>query len=205
MSRRGSRTGREDGMGYLIAKLAPMIPILAAGDAEVAGHSLADPVLPHWAWTWIIFGLVFLVLRKFAFKPLREQLEARENRIQETIDKADQVKAEAEALLDRHRELMDRARADAQEVINQGREAAEAVRKEALAAGQGETQLLLDRARKEIDLQTRKAVDEIRRETVNLTILAASQVLERSLEDDDHRRLTAQVIDEMGRVSVGEG
>jgi len=192
-------------MGYLVAKLAPMIPVLAAEGGEVAGHSLADPVLPHWAWTWVIFGLVFLVLYKFAFKPLREQLEARENRIKETIDKADLVKSEAEALLDRHRELMDRAKADAQEVINQGREAAEAVKKEAMAAGQEETQLLLERARKEIDLQTRKAVDEIRRETVDLTILAASQVLERSLNDDDHRRLTSQVIDEMGGVTAGEG
>jgi F-type H+-transporting ATPase subunit b len=188
-----------------LATLAPWLPVLAssAGGGESA-PGLADPSLPHWGWTWVVFGLVFLVLWKFAWKPLREQLEAREQRIHDTVEKARTLNADAMALLEKHKEQMDRAKADAQEIIDQGKEAGDKVKAEALEAGQQEAQVLLDRAKKEIDLQTKKALDEIRRETVDLTILAASQVLERSLEDEDHRRLTAGVIDEIGNPR-GEG
>jgi F-type H+-transporting ATPase subunit b len=178
--------------------LAPWIPIVAAG-GESGGHGIAEPALSHWLWTWIIFALVFLLLRKFAWKPLREQLEAREKRIQDTVDKADQVKSEAETLLDTHRELMDRAKSDAQEIINEGRTAAERIQQEAEKVGESEARTLVDRAKKEIDLQTKKALEEIRRETVDLTIIAASQVLQRSIDDEDHRRLTADVIEEIQR------
>jgi len=192
-------------MSYL-AGLAPAIQFLATGAAEHGEKSpgIADPLVSHWLWTWIIFALVFFLLWKFAFKPLREQLEARENRIRETVEKAAEVKGEAEALLDQHREMMDRVKADAQEIINQGREAAERVKKDTLKTGQTEAQALIERARKEIVLETQKCLDEIRRETVDLTLLAASRVLERSLEDEDHRRMTQSVIEELGQVA-GEG
>jgi hypothetical protein len=107
-------------MGSVVS-LSALIRVLAAGAAEHGeAPSLADPLISHWLWTWIIFGVVFLILWRFAFRPIREQLEARENRIRETVEKADQVKNEAVALLDKHREMMDRAKADAQEVINEG-------------------------------------------------------------------------------------
>ena len=186
-------------MGELIGLMAPL-SILAAG----GGHGIAEPAFSHWAWTWIVFALVFLVLWKFAWRPLRDQLEARENRIRETVEKARELKEDAEALLDKHREMMDRAKADAQEIINEGRAAAERVQKDAAAASQQESREMVDRARREIELETKKALDEIRREAVDLTLLAASQVLSRSLEDDDHRRLTSEVIEKLGRLP-GEG
>jgi F-type H+-transporting ATPase subunit b len=187
-------------MGY-VWQLAPMIQVLGSGGGAEPG--IADPLISHWLWTWIIFGFVFFVLFKFAFKPIREQLETRENKIRETIDKAHQVKSEAEALLDKHRELMDRAKADAQEIINQGREAAEAAKNAIVETGQQEARASVNRAKREIELETKKALDEIRRETVDLTIMAASQVIGRSLKDEDHRRLTSEVIEEMGRASEG--
>lgn len=184
-----------------LAMLMPLRSLLASGGEE---PSIAGPMLSHWLWTWILFALVFLILWKFAWKPLREQLEARENRIKDTVDKADQVKAEAESLLEQHREQMDRAKADAQEILNQGRDAAERSMKDHLAKAQEEAEELRERAQKEIELQKNKALDELRRETVDLTIMAASRVLERSLDDDDHRKMTEGVIDELGHVR-GEG
>lgn len=172
----------------------------AAGDSTEGPPGIADFHLPHWLWTWILFGIVFFILAKFAWKPLREQLEARENRIRETVDKAHRVKAEAEALLEKHREMMDRAKADAQEIISEGREAAEKAREDAAAAGQTEAQEILDRAKKEIDLETKKAIDQLRREAVDLSLAAASRILERSIEDEDHKKLASQVVDELGNI-----
>ena len=139
-----------------------------------------------------------MILKKFAWKPLREQLEARENRIRETVEKADQVKNEAAALLEKHGEMMDRAKADAQEIINEGREAGERVRQDVADAGKMEAEEFVDRAKKEIDLETKKALDEIRREAVDLSLLAAGKILEKSMDDEDHLKLANQVVDELG-------
>jgi F-type H+-transporting ATPase subunit b len=177
--------------------LLAQLSVLGAGGG---GHGVADPAISHWIWTWVLFGIVFFILAKFAWKPLREQLEARENRIRETVEKAHRVKGEAEALLEKHREMMDRAKADAQEIITEGREAGEKVREDAAAAGQVEAREIVDRAKKEIDLETKKAIDQIRREAVDLSLSAASRILERSLEDEDHRKLASQVVSELGKI-----
>ena len=76
--------------------------------------------------------------------------------------------------------------------------------KDHLAKAQTEAEELRERAGKEIELQKNKALDELRRETVDLTIMAASQLLGRSLDDDDHRKMTEGVIEELGQVK-GEG
>ena len=177
--------------------LMALIPVLASESGGEKPHSIETFLISHWLWTWILFGLVFLVLWKLAWKPLREQLEAREKRIRDTVDKADQVKSEAEALLDKHHELMDRAKSDAQEIIEEGRVAGERVRQDAADAGSEEAEEFIERARKEIDLETKKALDEIRREAVDLSLLAAGKILERSIEDEDHRKLADQVVDEL--------
>jgi len=186
----------------LLAQLSLLATEAAEKTAETAehsgGHGIAEPQLWTWLWTWILFGLVFFILKKFAWRPLREQLEARENRIRETVEKAQEVKTEAEALLEKHREMMDRAKADAQAIINEGREAGEKVREDVVNAGRKEAEEFVERARKEIDLETKKAVDEIRRETVDLSLMAAGKILERSIDDDDHRKLADQVVDELG-------
>ena len=187
----------------LLAQLSLLAEEAAGAAAEHAGghaegYGIADPAISHWLWTWILFGIVFFILAKFAWKPLREQLEARENRIRETVEKAERVKCEAEALLDKHREMMDRAKADAQEIIIEGREAGERVRKDVADAGKKEAEEFVERAKKEISLETKKALDEIRRETVDLSLLAAGKVLERSIDDEDHRKLADQVVAELG-------
>ena len=189
--------------------LLAQLSLLAGEAAHAAGdlptkHEIAEPVLSTWLWTWILFGIVFFILAKFAWKPLREQLEARENRIRETVERADEVRASAEALLEKHREMMDRAKADAQEIINEGREAGERVRADVAEAGQKEAESFVERAKKEIDLETKKALDEIRREAVDLSILAAGRILEHSIDDEDHRKLANEVVDELGSLK-GQG
>jgi len=197
----GNFTGLMAQLWLLASEAAPAAG--EAGEHAKEGYGIAEPALSHWLWTWVIFALVFLVLWKFAWKPLREQLEARENRIRETVEKAAKLKADAEILLEKHREQMDRAEADAQEIISEGGTAGERAKKDAADAGQREAREIVERAKKEIALETKKALDELRREAVDLSLLAASRVLERSLEDDDHRKLASDVIDEMNR--VGEG
>ena len=191
-------TGLLAQLSLLASDVAEKVGEHADPHAAPEGPGIAGVDLPAWIWTWCLFAIVFLILKKFAWKPLREQLEARENRIRETVEKADQVKNEAAALLEKHSEMMDRAKADAQEIISEGREAGERVRQDVADAGKMEAEEFVNRAKKEIDLETKKALDEIRREAVDLSLLAAGKILEKSMDDEDHLKLANQVVDELG-------
>lgn len=167
-------------------------------------HAESDqPEMLHFSgalmfWEYLTFGVVVLVLGFGIFPILLKQLDKRNHRIQDALDKADQVRAEAQVLLKKHEEMMRNAHADAKKVTDEAvvaaRQAASKIQAEAeKAAGE-----IRERAGKEVDLQRRKAESELREAAVELALLASSRVLEKSLHDDDHRRLAQEAIDASG-------
>ena len=146
----------------------------------------------------ITFGVFVWFCMKYIWPPLLAALEERNARIAEGLAAAQRGQQDLEDAEAKIKESFTEAKAQAQEIINQGREAAETAKDAIVKTGQEEARASVERAKREIGLETKKALDEIRRETVDLTIMAASQVIGRSLEDDDHRRLTSEVIEEMG-------
>jgi F-type H+-transporting ATPase subunit b len=195
-------------LGSLLASL----PFLASEAAEAVGHGeapaehakggLMDPNPGLMIWTWITFAVVLFLLYKLAWKPLRSQLQAREDRIAETIENARKLRDEAEALLERHRDQLAHAEEHVQAVLAEGRTAAEKLRDQTLATAEREAKAILERSRRELDAERDRAITEIRRETIDLTLLAAGRVIEQSLDDEAHRRLAEQAVAEVTR---GEG
>jgi F-type H+-transporting ATPase subunit b len=192
--------------GFLTA-----LPILASeaaeavGNGEAAEHAkggLMDPNPGLMIWTWITFAVVLLLLYKLAWKPLRSQLQAREDRIAETIENARKLKVEADELLEKHREQLAHAEEQVQSLLAEGRTAAEQIRDETLASAEREAKTILERSRNEIEAERDRAITDIRREAIDLTLLAAGRVIEQSLDDEAHRRLAEQAVTEVTR---GEG
>lgn len=149
-------------------------------------------------WEYLTFAIVLVVLGVGVFPILLKQLSARQERIKDALDKADQVRAEAEVLLKKHEEMMRNAHADAKKVTDEAivaaREAASKIQAEAeKSAGE-----IRERASREVDLQRKKAEAELREAAVELALLAGSRVLEKSLQGDDHRRLAKEAIDAVG-------
>ena len=145
-------------------------------------------------WEYLTFGIVLVVLGVGVFPKLLGQLNARQERIKEALDKADQVRSEAEVLLKKHEEMMRNAHADAKKITDDAtvaaREAAGKIQAEAeKSAGE-----IRERATKEVELQRKKAEAELREAAVELALLAGSRVLAKSLKDDDHRRLAQEAI-----------
>ena len=179
--------------GYL-----QILPVLAAGDAG-AKRGLLDVHFGLTIWVWITFGVVLLILYKAAWKPLRSQLQAREDRISETIEKARELKSEAEALLEQHKEQLANAEEQVQGVMAEGRAAAERLRDETVATAEAEAKAILERSRSEIEAERDRAITEIRREAIDLSLMAASRVLEESLDDEGHRKIAEKAVAEVTR------
>ena len=161
----------------------------AAAETEGAGRGpfTINPGLT--IWTLVIFGLLLLILAKTAWPAILKAVEEREHRIQEQLDAAAQANAEAQRLLAGYQAQLAAAKAEAQEIVAHGRTEGDKLREEMIAKGRAEQEELLARARREITIERDKAVTELRREAVELSIAAASKVIERNVDTEADRRL----------------
>lgn len=166
--------------------------LLAAG-----GGSLTDVSVPTMIWAWAAFLATFWALSKIAWPILRDKMEERELRIREGLEKADEAERRAHELMERQEAVLDEAREEAKKLLAQSRATAQNIKEETVVAAQAEIAEERDRAKKEIGLERNRALAELRSVTVDLTLEAASRVIERDLKDEDHRRLAAEVIAEV--------
>ena len=148
-------------------------------------------------WTLIAFGVSLLILRKLAFPRIAEALDKRAKAIQESIDAAAQTKTEADQLLEEYRARLKEAREQADDIVARARKAADNRQDESKADAKKYREELMESTRKDIEAETRRALDEIRKEVANLTVMATEKVTRKSLDDDDHRRLIQEALDEV--------
>ncbi len=145
-------------------------------------------------WTLVIFGLLMIVLGKFAFPKLLGAVEARERALQEAIDAANRDRDEAAKLLEEQQKKLEAMRGEAQRYIAEGRQAGENVRTGLIEQAHKEQQDILERARREIGAERDKAIEELRRQAVDLAVKGASKILERNLDDATNRELVEQFL-----------
>ena len=173
----------------LLATAATPALAVAQEGGEAVRVNLLSPNVGLMFWTLIIFVLLLVVLAKFAFPPMLAAVEARERALLEAIEGAKADRAEAAELLAKHRAEMDNARIEAQRLIADGRAAGDRLRGEMLEQTRVQQQELLDRARREIEVERDRAVAELRREAVELAIAGASKVIDHNMDDAANRKL----------------
>ena len=175
--------------------------VLAAaehGAAEEEGGSfLVSPNVGLMLWTLIAFGVSMLILKKFAFPAIGEALDKRAATIDESLNAAVRTKEEAEELLEEYRARLKEAREQAEDIVARSRKAADTTLEEAKSAAKeyGEEQRAA--TIKEIEAAKQLALDDIRKEVADLTVIATEKVTRKSLDGDDHRRLIEEALSEV--------
>src|SRR5438309_3840084 len=145
-------------------------------------------------WTLVVFGLLLLVLRRSVWPVLLAAVRERERRLEEQIAQAQKDRGEAAALLEEHKRLLAGARAEAQELIAKAKAVAEKEHAALLAKAREEYEGLLAGVRQDIEEERDKAVLALRREAVDLSIAAASKLLEAQLDNEANRRLVTEYL-----------
>jgi F-type H+-transporting ATPase subunit b len=168
------------------------LAVLAAAEGEAPGVFNLD--LGVSAWTFIIFVILMFILTKFAFPPILGYAAAREKRIQDTLDEARRHREESERLLEEQRRELERARQQAQLMITEGRAGAERVREEMLVTARTEQEALLQRARHEIEREREHAIESLRREAIELSLAAATQLVRHRVDSAEDRRLVTEYL-----------
>ena len=153
-------------------------------------------------WTLLIFGILYFILRKWAFGPITAAVEAREKALEEAIEGARRDREAAAKLLEDHRTKLEAARDDAQKLIAEGRTVSEKMRQDLLEQTRREQQEILQRARQEIESEKQKAITELRREAVDLALAGASKVIEQNLDSTRNRQLVETYLSSLGTLNV---
>lgn len=169
---------------------------LAAGGGE-GTTPLFTVNLGTSVWTAFVFLLLLAILWKFAWGPILSAVESREKGIQSAIDEAVARNAEAERLLQEHRDQLADARRQANELIAEGKAAGERLRREIEEKAREEGQILIQRARAEIERERDQALDALRRESVELALAAASHLLREKLDGQNDREMVERYLAEL--------
>jgi F-type H+-transporting ATPase subunit b len=174
-----------------------ILTLIAQGTGGDSGNFLVTPNVGLMIWTLLAFFGAFLILRRFAFPKIAEQLEKRRRAIEESIDHAERAKHEADQLLEEYRGRLREAREQADDIVVRARRAAESLQDETKADARQQREEMMAKARRDIEAETRRSLDQIRREVANLTVLATEKVTRRALDDDDHKQLIAEALEEV--------
>jgi F-type H+-transporting ATPase subunit b len=148
-------------------------------------------------WTIVCFLITLFVLRRFAFGPIQAMLDERRDRIRRSIEEAEKARAEARRLLEEHRALIAQARGQGEEILAEARKVAEAQRQRVKEETEADRQRRLEETKRQIDAETHRALQQIRAEVAELTLIATTKVTGKVLDDADHRRLIDDAIKDL--------
>jgi F-type H+-transporting ATPase subunit b len=152
-------------------------------------NPLVQPDPGLFIWTIITFLVLLALLAKFAWKPLLQALEGRQERIRRSLEDADKARQELERLQQESTKIMQQARIEAESIVAQTRADADRLREELKQKAKEEADNILRNAQQQIQLQTRQAIQQIRHEVADIAVLLASKLLERNLAKEDNARL----------------
>ena len=166
---------------------------------RVEPKSPFEPRFGIFFWTILVFAALFFLLRKFAWPELLKLAEEREAHIKEQLAEAERMNAEAKSALEEHKKLLAGAKADAQNIMNEAKSLAAKEREQAIAKTRAEQEALLERARRDIQGEKEKASQDLRREAVELSLAAASRLIEQKLDNEANRKIVSDYLGTLGK------
>ena len=166
---------------------------------EAQGHA-TGPASPFevnfglFFWTWLVFFALLYLLKKFAWPPLVKATVDREQRIQAQLEEAERRNKEAQALLEEHGRLLAETRSKAHSIVAEAKDLAEKERALAMAKSRQDQEELLERARRDITAERDRAVADLRREAVDLSLAAASKLINQRLDSEGDRKIVQEYL-----------
>jgi F-type H+-transporting ATPase subunit b len=180
-------------LGYIV----PLAAEAAEHGEESGGSFLVSPGLGLMIWTLVLFLVTMWVLSKVAFPKIQEALDKRAKMVSESIDAAERQRRESDELLAEYRARLAEAREQADDIMARARKSAETAEAEAAAAGKEKREELVSAAKRDIEAETRRSLDQIRAEVADLTVLATERVTRKSLSTEDQKRLVEEALSEV--------
>ena len=142
------------------------------------------------------FIVLLVMLRLFLYKPVMKVLDERARRAREAIELAEATKKEYDQAKDEIQKQIEKGRQEAQAIITQAMQVGERLKEESRQEATKQAQVIVDRARSELEAERDKLVGDLRREFVDISIAAAEKVIKETLDKEKHRKLIEETLQE---------
>lgn len=149
-------------------------------------------------WTTLTFGVLLVILRAYAWKPILSNLETREETIRQSLERAEEAKREAERILEENKKNLAKAEEMAQHVLREARELAEKISAESTSRAKIEGDKLIANARDEIERDKQLAMIQLHGLVVELAIKAAEKILDETIDEPRQKKLVENFINSLG-------
>lgn len=146
-------------------------------------NSLTTPAIGTIFWTTLIFGLFFLVLTKFAWKPILNAVKARDEMIKGALESAEKAREDMLKLQSDNEAILRKAREEREGILKDAREVRDKLISEAKGKATEEAEKLIEKARTGIESEKAKALSEIREQVATLSVEIASKILGEKLKE----------------------
>ncbi len=160
-------------------------------------NPLVQPDPGLFIWTILTFLVLLWLLAKFAWRPLLQALEARQELIRKSLEEAQQARRELERVSQESAQILKESRVQAETIIAQSRSDAERLREEMRQKAKGESDTIVRNAERQIQLETGRALQQIRHEAADLSVMIASKLIQRNLSKEDNDRLIEDALTQM--------
>jgi len=156
-----------------------------------------DPGL--FIWTILTFLVLLGLLAKFAWRPLLQALDSRQEAIRKSLDDAQQAKQELEKLQRESAQIIREARVEAESIVSKSRSDAERLKEEMKQSARAEAATIVHSAGRQIELETQRALQQIRHEAVDISVMIASKLIQRNLSKEDNERLIEDALKQVSK------
>ncbi|HDZ41880.1 MAG TPA: F0F1 ATP synthase subunit B [Bacteroidetes bacterium] len=164
----------------------------------LASNSLTTPELGTIVWTTLIFLMLLVILRAFAWKPIMQAIKAREESIKGSLESAEEARREMERLKADNEAIMAEARSERDELMKEARDARDKMIAEAKKQAKTEADKMIQKARTGIEREKTMAINDIRNQIASLSVEIAEKILNEKLkEGNEQNKLIAKLLDDM--------
>jgi len=181
--------------------LLPTGLVLLLGQASEAGSTEASNQLgisyPELVAQLIGFSILLFVLHKFAYKPVLDVLEARRQKVKQSMEDADKIKHQLEEAETERKRIIAEAHEKAARTLADAQKAAEIQTQQKIQETVGQVESMIQKAQEAMKLERERLITEVRREMARLIVATSGKVLGRTLAPEDQERLQKEAVNSL--------
>lgn len=147
---------------------------------------------------WINIIILYFILKKLLFKPIKNMIDSRQREVDEMYEHADEAKEKALKMKDEYEEKLGHAEEESEQILRTAQRRAQLKEEDVLKEANAKAQLVLERAQNEIELEKKRAINEVKDEVSELAVGIAGAIIERDVSEDEHRDLIDEFINKLG-------
>ena len=147
---------------------------------------------------WLNLLILYIFLKKLLFKPVKNMIDSRQKEIDDMYSDAEESRTEAEKLRSEYEEKISKANEESEEILKKAVRKAQLREEEILRDADEKAARTLERAEEQVELEKKRAINEVKNEVSEMAIGIAAAVIEKDISKDEHKKLIDEFIKNMG-------